>query len=328
MGGGGMDDMMAAMFGGGGMGGGRGQQQRKRKGRDVGLALPVTLEDLYNGKVTDIPRKKQALCGSCKGRGTNKPGLDAKCSGCDGQGAKMVVRRMGPMIQQMQVACDTCNGTGMKVDPKDMCTKCNAKRVEQVDAPLKAKVERGMEHNDRIPFRGEGDQSPDIDIPGDIVLVLQQVKHDKFVRDDNDLHIKQTIPLVQALCGFQFVVEHLDGRKLVVQGEKGQMIKPGNKKVVQGEGMPLRGSPGKFGDLIIEFNVEFPTRLQTGEVETLNGVLEHGPADTDYDAETAEIHYVNRTPLDEMRKELEKEDDDDDEGGGSGGPGGVQCAQQ
>lgn len=322
-----MDDMMAAMFGGGmgGMGGG----QRKRKGRDVGLALPATLEDLYNGKAISLPRQKQILCTTCKGKGSTKPGVDAKCSGCNGQGAKIVMRRMGPMVQQMQVPCDTCSGSGVKLDPKDACGACKGKRIDNVEAPLKTKIERGMEHNDRIPFRGEGDQSPDIDIPGDIVLVIQQIKHEKFVREENDLHMKQTIPLADALCGFQFVIEHLDGRKLVVQSEKGQMIKPGDKKVVQGEGMPIRGRPNQFGDLVIEFNVEFPTRLQSGEIEALSAVLPHGPEDTEYDHETAEVHYVNRTPLDEMRKELEREDDDDEDGqGGSGGPGGVQCAQQ
>ena len=186
--GGDMDDMMSAFFGGGGgmpgMGG-RGQPQRRRKGRDVGLALPVTLEDLYNGKSRELPREKTILCPDCKGRGTTKVSANGgKCTVCKGAGARIVVRQMGPMIQQMQVPCDACGGEGSKIDPKDRCKGCTGSKIKSVQSPLNVLVEKGMEHQQQIPFRGEGDQSPDIDVPGDIVIVLQQVKHDKFVRDE------------------------------------------------------------------------------------------------------------------------------------------------
>eukprot|EP00758_Cryptobia_borreli_P015845 Tbor_TRINITY_DN6059_c0_g1::TRINITY_DN6059_c0_g1_i11::g.11664::m.11664/K09503/DNAJA2; DnaJ homolog subfamily A member 2 len=315
-----MSDIMAAMMGGGGMR----SAPRKRKGRDVGVALPVTLEDLYNGKIVDLPREKTILCSTCNGRGTKNPNTNATCSSCNGKGAKIMSRQMGPMIQQMQVPCDICRGSGVKIDPNDMCTTCSGKRTKEVKNVLKVKIEKGMSHQSQIPFPGEGDVSPDIEIPGAIVAVLHQTKHDIFVRDGSDLQIKQEIPLADALCGFQFVIEHLDKRKLVVRSERGQMIKPGDKKVIIGEGMPIRGSHGSFGDLIIEFNVKFPERLQTGAVEALAAVLPHAPAVKDYDEENAEIVYVDRHPLDEIRKELDKEDDDDEEGASGGG---VQCAQ-
>lgn len=325
MGGGDMDDMMSAFFGGGM--GGQGGRQRRRKGRDVGHALPVTLEDLYNGKSLELDRQKTTLCPTCNGRGTNKPGVNAKCQVCRGAGARIVVRQMGPMMQQMQVPCDACNGQGSKIEAKDRCRDCSGQCTKEVSSPLKILVEKGMEHQQQIPFRGEGDQSPDIDVPGDIVIVLQQVKHDTFVRDDSDLHMKQTITLAEALCGFQLVIKHLDGRQLVVRSEKGQIIKPGDKKCIPNEGMPVWKQPTKFGDLIVEFNIQFPERMEQSQIDLLRKNLPPPKAlDVEYDANEAHECYLSRQGLDDLRKEMEKEEDDDDQGSSGGQT--MQCAHQ
>lgn len=327
-----MDDMMAQFFGGGGGGmmGGGGGRPRRRKGRDVGHALPVTLESLYNGKSMELEREKTILCPTCKGRGTNKPGLNSKCAACRGQGARIVVRQMGPMMQQMQVPCDACSGRGTKVEAKDKCNDCKGECTKTSQSPLKILIEKGMEHQQQIPFRGEGDQHPDIDVPGDIVIVLQQVKHDKFVRDDSDLHMKQKITLAEALCGFQFVVTHLDGRQLVVRSTPGMIVKPGDKKCLPGEGMPVWKQPTKFGDLVIEFDVVFPERMESGQIEVLRKNLPPPKSlDVEYDASEAHDCFLHRQALDELRKEMEKdEDDDDDARGGGGGGQPMQCAHQ
>ena len=40
----------------------------------------------------------------------------------------------------------------------------------------------------------------------------------------------------------QFVLEHLDGRKLLVSTPPGMVIKPGSLKGIRGEGMPIKGN--------------------------------------------------------------------------------------
>ena len=321
-------DMMNMMFGGGGGGMGGRQQQRRRKGKDVGMAYPVSLEDLYKGKTATLNRDKTILCPKCKGSGSNKPGGSAVCQTCRGQGARMMMRQVGPgMIQQMQVPCEACNGRGSNITEADKCQPCRGTRTKNVEAPLKVVIQPGMSHNDQIPFRMEGDQDPDIDVPGDIVVVLQALKHDKFVREGNELHVKHSITLDQALCGFQTVIEQLDGRKLVIRHDPAThgFIKPGDKKSITGEGMPIHDAPGKkAGDLVVTFEVKFPERLDESVVEALRAALPPAPKTT-YDEEHEEC-YLSRQPLDELKKEMEKEAEDDDDGDGSG-PG-IRCAQQ
>lgn len=64
-------------------------------------------------------------------------------------------------------------------------------------------------------------------ITGDIVFVLQQKEHPKFKRKFDDLYIEHTLTLTEALCGFQFVLTHLDGRQLLIKSNPGEVIKPG-----------------------------------------------------------------------------------------------------
>ena len=316
--------MLNMMFGGGMMGGGR--QQRRRKGKDVGLALPVDLADMYKGKTQVIPRTKTIICPSCKGSGANKPGLSAVCQGCNGRGARMEVRQMGPgMISQTQVTCDRCNGTGGDIAPQDRCGQCAGKRTTSVEVPLKVTIKPGMGHNSQIPFRMEGDQDPDIDVPGDVVVVLQhsQKKDDTFTREGDDLHVKHHISIQEALCGGQTFITQLDGRKLVMRWPKGQIIRPGDKRQIAGEGMPVEDSPGQTGNMIVEFVVDFPERLEESQVELLKEVLPMGAPPVSYDPDNCEENFLTRQPIDDIKKVAEEEDEDDE-----GQGGGIRCAQQ
>lgn len=48
-----------------------------------------------------------------------------------------------------------------------------------------------------------------------------------FKREKNDLFINHKIGLVEALCGFQFTLKHLDGRQIVIKYPAGKVIEPG-----------------------------------------------------------------------------------------------------
>jgi DnaJ homolog subfamily A member 2 len=62
---------------------------------------------------------------------------------------------------------------------------------------------------------------------GDIIFVLQQKEHPKFKRKGDDLFHKHTLTLTESLCGFQFVLAHLDNRQLLIKSNPGEVVKPG-----------------------------------------------------------------------------------------------------
>lgn len=60
-----------------------------------------------------------------------------------------------------------------------------------------------------------------------MIIVLQQKEHDLFIRERNNLFIKHTVGLTEALCGFKFVLKHMDGRSIVIQSQPGDILEPG-----------------------------------------------------------------------------------------------------
>ncbi|KAH9600522.1 Heat shock protein DnaJ [Trypanosoma melophagium] len=312
-----MNDMMNALFSD--SAGDFGFESRSRRPKTVSLALPVTLSDLYNGKIIEVARSRKDPCIACDGRGF-KGKRSGTCQACRGSGARVIVRQMGMMMQQMTVTCDVCGGEGRKIDPRDACSVCQGQRTIQTESPLSIEVERGMHHHEEFVFKGEGDWHPETGVRGDIVIVLEQVKDEQFVRDGDDLHLTHTITLAESLCGFQFVLKHLDGRELIVRRERGEITKPGEVKIVVGEGMPLLQRPGNCGDLVITFNVKFPARLEESQVHLLELGLPPPKSVDLHKHDDAEECYVSREELDNLRHELK---DDMREAGPS-----VGCAAQ
>jgi DnaJ family protein A protein 2 len=64
-------------------------------------------------------------------------------------------------------------------------------------------------------------------VTGDIVFVLQQKEHPKFKRKGDDLFVEHALSLTEALCGFQFILTHMDSRQLLIKSEPGEVVKPG-----------------------------------------------------------------------------------------------------
>eukprot|EP00834_Sanchytrium_tribonematis_P001715 NODE_44_length_33449_cov_1.575742.p15 type:complete len:307 gc:universal NODE_44_length_33449_cov_1.575742:22946-22026(-) len=212
------EDIFSSFFGGsfGGMfGGGGGRGQRQQKGKDVAHVLKVTLEDVYKGKTTKLALNKTILCPQCDGSGAKEKGMKSTCSDCRGSGVKMIVRQIGPMIQQMQTVCPTCKGQGKSIDPANLCRSCNGKCTSKERKILEVHIEKGMEHEETIRFAGEGDQEPDV-IPGDVVIILDVQSHDKFQRKGNHLTTSVKVPLSTALCGGTIVLNHLDNRAMSI----------------------------------------------------------------------------------------------------------------
>jgi len=202
-GGGDPGDIFAQMFGGGG--GGRGGGGRKRqKTKDVNQPLKVTLEQLYNGQTKKMAISRQVI--------DKKKGVQ-ECGECGGRGVKVQVVRMGPMVQQMQSACDACGGQG-----KSFKTKQDREVLEVL-------IQKGSPDGHKIVFREMADEHPDADT-GDVNFVIKEQEHAEFKRKGADLFIERKISLVEALCGFELEITHLDGRKLLVRTSPGEIVKP------------------------------------------------------------------------------------------------------
>ncbi|KAK2662245.1 hypothetical protein Ddye_000819 [Dipteronia dyeriana] len=111
-----------------------------------------------------------------------------------------------------------------------------------------------------IIILSKGDQKPGY-LPTDIIFLIDEKRHPLFNRDGDNLEIAVEIPLVQALTGCSLLVPLLGGEKMSLSIIE-NIIFPGYKKVIKGQGMPNpKEASAKRGDLIVKFLVDFPTHL-------------------------------------------------------------------
>eukprot|EP00616_Rhizochromulina_sp_CCMP1243_P009368 CAMPEP_0118998370 /NCGR_PEP_ID=MMETSP1173-20130426/63039_1 /TAXON_ID=1034831 /ORGANISM="Rhizochromulina marina cf, Strain CCMP1243" /LENGTH=414 /DNA_ID=CAMNT_0006949861 /DNA_START=53 /DNA_END=1297 /DNA_ORIENTATION=+ len=311
MGGGGdSDDIFSALFGGRRRGGGGGGGPRK--GPDVKHPLKVSLEDLYNGKTAKLAVSRDKIIGEPR-----------QCSTCEGRGFLVRMRQIGPgMVQQIRQNCPQCGGSGYEVKKQ---------KERQV---LEVNVERGMEHGEKIRFHGMSDEHPNAET-GDIIFILQEKQHSVFKRKGEDLLITKELSLVEALCGFEFIVDHLDSRKILIKSKPGEIVRPEGPdgqpfvKVVEGEGMPKKGTGGfEKGDLYIFFRINFPDALGENAIRGLRESLPAPAPTAPYDPETTEVYQTELANLKQFGRRSARGGDayDSDEGEG-GQQRGVQCQQ-
>jgi DnaJ family protein A protein 2 len=319
------------MFFGGGRGGRSAPTgpRGKRKGQDVVHPLKLSLEQLYNGVTKKLAVNRDVV-------DTSVPVRD--CDGCDGRGTRVQVIRMGPLIQQSQTTCNSCGGEGKKA---------KLKKEREV---LEVFVPKGSPNNHKIVFQGKGDESASTDA-GDVVFVVQEEAHPRFTRKGVDLYVKHKITIGEALCGWGMVLEHLDGRKLLIKSSPGEVVKPTLEggfglKAVRNEGMPTVKNPFVRGNLFIVLEIQFPDKMEEKTAKMLSSLLPRSPDSTKLPSEedrTYELHHTENIDVKESQRthgggrrggEAYDEDhghghghDDDDDEDGRGGHPGVQCRQ-
>ncbi|MCO5560246.1 hypothetical protein L7F22_013857 [Adiantum nelumboides] len=139
---------------------------------------------------------------------------------------------------------------------------------------LEVHVEKGMQHNQKITILGEADKAHDT-VTGDIVCLLQLKERAKFKRKGDDLFVEYTLNLNEAPCGFQFVIVHLDGRKLLIKPAPREVVKPGQFKATSDKGKPMYQRPFIKGKLYIHFFVGFleSSSLSTDQCKALEAIL-------------------------------------------------------
>lgn len=250
-----MADILGNLFGGGGgipffAGGGGmpGPGHKAPRGPNKIHEIGVSLTDLWHGKTIQLNMHRDVLCGSCKGKG----GTQVKtCTGCSGRGFRMRRQQMGPMMMMTQEPCSTCASTGEEVVGK--CDGCAGARVLGREAVLQVVIEPGMQEGDRLVFPGQCSESPQFATPGDVILVIRGVSTDPdgWHRRGSELMVEVRLSLAESLLGWErTLADHPSGSPLHVVWTGGP-VRDAEVLRIPGQGMPIVGKKGEYGDLRI-----------------------------------------------------------------------------
>ena len=275
-------DMFQNMFGGGfpggafsGMNMNMNQQQtqtRSFKSPDKKITINLTLADVYNGKSVPIDFTKTICCDKCNGCGALSKEHIQTCKTCNGQGKVMKMIQMGPMIQQSIQHCTQCKGLGKMIEQGKHCVKCNGTKTMSIKKHLDCYVRPGSAPGTSITFKNESDWVPDCSDIGDMIVFINSKNEEScFRREGNNLIMKKSITLLEALTNTIFYFKHLDNR--VIRIKHTEIIKPNQKMIVKDEGMPNLNSGNDNGDLIIYFDILFPDTLEQDRSKYLVKIL-------------------------------------------------------
>ena len=258
---GGFSDIFESVFGefmgGAQRGGGR---SAARRGADLRYDMEVSLEEAFHGKTTEITIDVSALCDTCDGSGA-KAGTRAKtCQHCGGHGK--VRAQQGFFV--VERACPVCNGAGEVIS--DPCPDCRGEgRVEKTKT-LSINVPPGVDEGTRIRLSGEGEAGARGAPAGDLYIFLHVTKHNLFEREGTTLFARAPISFTVASLGGSLSIPGLDGRTHEVKIPAG--IQSGKQLRQRGAGMPVLQGRG-HGDLVVQIDVETPTRLSNRQKELL-----------------------------------------------------------
>ena len=256
----GFSDIFESVFGefmGGGRGGGR---QQQRRGADLRYDMEISLEEAYHGKETEITVDISAPCDSCHGSGA-RPGTHAHtCATCAGHGK--VRAQQGFFV--VERACPHCHGSGQVIT--DPCPDCRGEgRVEKTKT-LAVNVPPGVDEGTRVRLSGEGEAGARGAPSGDLYIFLHVKRHAIFEREGTTLFARAPVSFTTAALGGTLSIPGLDGRRHEVKIPAG--IQSGKQLKQRGAGMPVLQGRG-HGDLVVQVEVETPTKLSTRQRELL-----------------------------------------------------------
>jgi DnaJ homolog subfamily A member 2 len=302
------------MFNGGGFPGFGGpphqqhqQSNEKRHGKspDKKITINVSLADVYNGRQVPINFTKLICCDECQGRGTKSADNIKNCTTCNGNGRVMRVMQMGPMVQQTVSTCNACKGKGKMITPGSECTKCKGTKSCTFKQHLDCYIRPGSNPGSHITFKNESDWNADFTDIGDLVVFINCKNEEGiFKREGDNLIMTKSITLLEALTTTEFRFKHLDERVLAIKYTN--IIKPNQRLVIKREGMPHPNDQLDRGDLIIQFDIVFPTNLESERSKYLVKILP-SPKKQIWDTQLDLIPDNDITPA-----TLEPFNDDDD----------------
>ncbi|MGL5132717.1 MAG: molecular chaperone DnaJ [Planktothrix sp.] len=261
-------DIFESFFSGFGGGAGGATQARKRtgpvRGDDLRLDLRLEFKEAIFGGEKEIRIKHLETCETCTGTGA-KPGTRPQtCSTCGGSGqVRRATRTPFGSFTQVSV-CPNCNGTGQMIE--DKCSTCGGRGLNEVTKKLKINVPAGVDNGTRLRVANEGDAGKRSGPPGDLYVFLSVAPDPKFKRDGINILSEVKISYLEAILGFDFEVETVDGpTKLTIPAG----TQPGTVLTLENKGVPRLGNPVSRGDHLITVLVEIPTKVLGEERELL-----------------------------------------------------------
>jgi DnaJ family protein B protein 4 len=130
-------------------------------------------------------------------------------------------------------------------------------------------IPKGIDNNEIIVLNEKGNCN-DKNVKGDIKLYVKIINNSKFIRKGLNLYYNYTITLKEALLGFIFQIEHLNGKTYTINSGGDSIVKPDTETTIKDMGFERNGI---IGNIVIKFDIVFPKQLSENQKKKLKDIL-------------------------------------------------------
>jgi molecular chaperone DnaJ len=250
------------IFGGGVFGEmfGRGSHAGPQAGRDLKIALELTLDEIDQGVQRTVSLKRLEPCATCHGSGAQAGTSAVTCSACGGRG--QIHRNQG--FFTMATTCPRCGGQGTVIEHP--CPDCRGAGRLSRKSEIQITIPAGVEEGVRLRVPGQGDAGDPGAPRGDLYCVIQEVEHAFFKRNGADLLCEVPVTFSQLALGRKGLeIPTLRGRAALEIPAGTQ-----NGKLFRLRGQGLAQIDGRArGDLLVRVFIEVPKSLSARQKEIL-----------------------------------------------------------
>lgn len=261
-----LGDIFSSIFGGG-FGGGRSSSAKKqgpKKGADLNVRLDISFEQAFSGIEKEIVVTRDEECNLCHGTGAKPGSSPIKCPTCHGTG--QVTQVQNTILGQMQTTrtCNACHGTGEVIN--EPCENCHGKGTIRKQPKIKVKIPAGIDDNQTVVLRGEGEPGKKGGPKGDLFITVRIKNHNLYTRKGNNVFCEIPITITQATLGAELEIPMVDGTKEKYKIPDGTQT--GTKFTIRNRGFKTINS-NAIGDFIFTVVVQTPKRLTKEQRELL-----------------------------------------------------------
>jgi len=251
---------------------------------DLRYTLEITFEEAAFGTEKKITFDKEQACDTCGGSGAKKGTKPKTCRTCRGQGQI----RFNQGFFTLSRTCTQCLGRGTVIEEK--CEHCRGKGKVKRPHTLTVKVPAGIDNDQRLRLKGEGESAEAHGRVGDLYVHIKVADHPLFQREDENVIIDVPISFVQAALGGELEIPTLAG---VTSLKINPGTQSGELRRLKGKGIARLNGSG-FGDQVVRLFVETPTHLTSRQKELLK----------EFEREQAKDSHPNITKFVQRFKEV------------------------
>ena len=262
---GGFGDIFGDIFSA--FGGGRsGARTQSTRGEDINLSLNISLKESAFGVNKDIRVTKLEECPHCKGHGAKNGTEFETCPDCKGSGRVRFQQNtiFGTTIREG--VCESCRGTGKRI--KEKCPECSGKGYTRVTKVVTVKVPAGIDQDQVLRMRGEGNAPTSKGVTGDLNIKINIDKDKMLTRQGKDILLTINVPFTTLILGGKIEIPTLDGKYTL---EIKELTQNGTVMRLKGKGVYELHKQNR-GDMLVTLKSEAPKQLDKKVKEKLQEI--------------------------------------------------------